>query len=123
MTTTTTTTPTHSTLSLSGTSTATAFARRDKDKTRRELRFLAALRRTLGVYLPEVLQGCPVESTGRAAQWRTVRVRPEIIAAIEALQERYTAQHSGKREVSTSEVLAAALIEALPLLTDRDFKS
>lgn len=117
------TTPTHPTLSLSDISTATAFARRNTDKTRRELRFLGNLRRTLAVYLPELIQGCSAEATRRAAQWRTIRVRPEIIAAIEALRERYTAQHSGKREVSTSEVLAAALIEALPQLTDRDFKS
>lgn len=116
------TTPTRPKLSLSGISTATAFARRDKDKTRRELRFLGTLRRTISVYLPELLQGCPVESAGRAAQWRTVRVRPEIIAAVEALQERYAAQHSGNREVSASEVLAAALGEALPILTSREFK-
>lgn len=114
-------TPTRPTLSLSG-STTTAFARCHKDKTRRELRFLGNLRRTISVYLPELLQGCPVESTGRAAQWRTVRVRPEIIAAIEALQERFTAQHDGKREVSTSEALAAALSEALPILTSREFR-
>ncbi|WP_135448794.1 hypothetical protein [Tabrizicola caldifontis] len=113
---------TRQTLSLSNIKTATAFARRDKDKTRRELQFMGTLRRTLAVYLPELLRGCPVESTGRAAQWRTVRVRPEIIAAIEALQERYAAQHDGKREVSTSEVLAAALIEALPILTSRGFR-
>ena len=119
---TTTTTPTHSTLSLSGTSTATAFARRDKDKTRRELRFFGNLRRTLGVHLPEVLQGYSPEATGRAAQWRTVRVRPEIITAIEALQERYSAQQKGKREVSISEVLAAVLNEALPILTGREFR-
>lgn len=110
------------TLSLSGINTSNAFARSNKDKTRRELRFFGTLRRTLGVYLPELLQGCPLESTGRAAKWRTVRVRPEIIAAIEALQERFTAQHNGKREVSTSEVLAAALSEALPILTSREFR-
>jgi hypothetical protein len=115
------TTPTRPTLSLSG-STTTAFARCDKDKTRRELRFLGTLRRTLSVYLPEVLQGCSPESSGRAIRWRTVRVRPEIIAAIEALQERYAAQHDGKQEVSTSEVLAAALNEALPILTSRGFR-
>lgn len=81
----TTASPTHSTLSFSSTNT-TAFARHDKDKTRRELLFLGNLRRTISVCLPELHRGCPVESTGRGAQWRTVRVRPEIIAAIEALQ-------------------------------------
>jgi hypothetical protein len=116
----TTITPTHSTLSLSSLST-TAFARHGKDKSRRELRFFGSLRRNLAAYLPELLLGCTPEATGRAAEWRTVRVRPEIIAAIEALQERYTALHMGKREVSISEVLAAALNEALPILTSREF--
>jgi hypothetical protein len=115
------TTQHHPTPFLSGNIT-TAFARRGKDKTRRELHFLGTLRRTLAVYLPELLQGCPPESARRVAKWRTVRVRPEIIAAIEGLQKRYTAQHSGKREVSTSEVLAAALSDALPILTSREFK-
>ncbi len=109
-------------VSLSGITTTTAFARHCKDKTRRELRFLGNLQRTLAVFLPELLQGGPVESTGRAPQWRTVRVRPEIISAIQALQDRFTAQHNGKREVSTSEVLAAALSEALPNLTKREFQ-
>jgi len=117
-----TTRPTRPTLSLSGINTTTAFARRDTDKTRRDLRFLGNLRRTLAVYLPELLQGGPAEAPVKSAQWRTVRVRPEIIAAIEALQERFTAQHNGKREVTTSEVLAAALSEALPILTSRDFR-
>lgn len=116
------TTPTRPTLSFVGISTGTAFARRDKDKTRRELRHLGTLRRALAVYLPELLQGCSPEATGRAAQWRTVRVRPEIIAAIEGLQERYSAQHSGKQEVSISEVLAAVLNEALPILTSQEFR-
>ncbi|MES2550629.1 MAG: hypothetical protein V4630_13175, partial [Pseudomonadota bacterium] len=97
------TTPTRPTPSLSGNITS-AFARRGKDKTRRELRFLGTLRRTLAVYLPELLQGCAPEAAKRAVQWRTVRVRPEIIATIEGLQKRYTAQHSGKQEVSASEV-------------------
>ena len=116
------TTPTRPTISFSGSATTTSFARRDADKTRRDLRFLRTLRSTLVDYLPELLQGCPPDSTRKADQWRTVRVRPEVIAAIEGLQERYTAQHSGNREVSTSEVLAAALIEALPILTSREFK-
>lgn len=116
------TSTTRPTLTLYGVSTATAFARTGQDKTRRDLRFFGNLRRTLAVYLPELLQGGPAEAPVKSAQWRTVRVRPEIIAAIEALQERFTTQHNGKRGVTTSEVLAAALSEALPILTSREFK-
>lgn len=102
--------------------TATAFGRWDKNKNRRQLRFLGSLRLTIAAHLPELRQGCPVEATGRAAGWRTIRVRPEIMAAIEALQQRYVAQHNGKLEVSVSEALAAALNEALPIMTSREFR-
>jgi hypothetical protein len=121
MTSTNNTTPARSTVYLPNT-TATAYGRWDKDKNRRQLRFLGNLRRTLSVYLPELQQGCPVDATGRAAGWRTIRVRPEIMAAIEALQTRYTSQRNGKLEVPTSEVLAAALSEALPIITSKEFR-
>ena len=100
--------------------TTMTFARKATDQTRRELRFFDTLRGTIAGYLPEAARGF-TEVTPKVAGWRTVRMRPEVIAAVETLRARYIARHQG-REMTTSEVIAAALIEALPGMTRGEFR-
>lgn len=46
------------------------------------------------------------------ATWRSVRIRNEIAVALTLIQERWTARQG--RDFSQSEVLSAAVLEALP---------
>jgi hypothetical protein len=96
------------------------FARKATDQTRRDLRFIRDLQRTVAVHLHEITRAAPDVAPPKAAQWRTLRVRPEIIAVIEGLQQRYAATTG--RDLTTSEIIAAALAEALPIMTSREFR-
>ncbi|MFN3723674.1 MAG: hypothetical protein ACK4VZ_11560 [Paracoccaceae bacterium] len=98
---------------------STAFARHADDKSHRGLRFLKSLERSHMVYLHD-FPVVPVARPGRSIVWRTHRLRPQITAAIDALQERYAAQNGV--DLTTSEIIAALLIEALPIVTARDFR-
>jgi hypothetical protein len=101
--------------------TTTPCANSKKDKRPRGLSFLYSLKRVLAVYLPEAPRQSPLEDTEECPDWCTIRVQPEIMMAIIALQERYADQYANA-ELSDSEVLSAALNEALPILTKREFK-
>ena len=74
-------------------------------------------------YLPELTSqqppGHPRKHTARENLWRTIKVRPEIIAVLDALAERY-AQATGKK-ITNSEIIAAALNLSLPVLATRLF--
>lgn len=91
------------------------YARKATDKTARELRFLRTFKRTLATHLPETSNPLyPV-----APNFRTYRLRPEIVAMIDALRDRYAARKGGLM-LTHSEVLAAALSEALPIITAKE---
>jgi hypothetical protein len=100
---------------------STTFARKAKDKTTRPLRFLDTLRRTATAHLSEGLPPLPTV-TDRAVEWRTVRLRPEVIATVTALQARYARMNTARPDVSVSEVIALALSYALPRLVAEEFK-
>ena len=85
------------------------------DRGRRRLRFVPALARTIAVHLPETVQALP----SRSPRWLTFRLRPEIAAAVEALQARYAGNHEGGPELTASETLAAVLTEGLPIIASR----
>jgi hypothetical protein len=79
----------------------------------REVRFLRPFKATLAAYLPETSSPLfPMPS-----RWHTYRLRPEAAQAIEAMQVRYQETHGGTVKLTPSEVIAAALIEALPIMT------
>lgn len=83
--------------------------------TRRRL-FLPDLRYTLRAFLPDARLPSDFDTT----RWLTVRVRPEITAAVAALQARYKA-HRGVT-LTFSEVAAAALVAGIPkLVLNGDF--
>ena len=93
-----------------------SFARRTTSRKPRKLHFLPALGDARHAHLPD-RDELP---THYQARWKTVRLRPEIDATIAALQVRYRGNLGV--DLSVSEVLAAALIAALPSLTLRHFK-
>lgn len=95
----------------------TTYARKGGDKTRRDVRFLRHLQRTLAVHLPETTS-THIERPARGPRWKTFRLRPEIADVIEALQDRFAASRSVT--LTPSEVIAAALAEALPIITARE---
>ena len=95
----------------------TTYARKSGDKTRRDVRFLRSLQRTLAVHLPEITSA-PIERPVRGPRWKTFRLRPEIADVIEALQARFAANRS--LTLTPSEVIAAVLTEALPIITAKE---
>jgi hypothetical protein len=98
-----------------------AFGRNEHDQTARPLRFIASLRGAVQVHLPEAAHaalGGPIKSS----QWRTVRVRPELMVALAALQARYAKGNPRSPDLSISEAMAAALASAMPALTRGEFR-
>ena len=95
----------------------TTYARKSGDKTRRDVRFLRDLQRTLSVHLPETASAT-IDRPARGPRWKTFRLRPEIADVIEALQDRFAANRSVT--LTPSEVIAAALTEALPIITPKE---
>jgi hypothetical protein len=95
----------------------TIYARNGNDKTRRDVRFLRSLQRTTSAHLPETASAT-IERPARGLRWKTFRLRPEIADVIEALQDRFAASRSVV--LTPSEVIAAALTEALPIITARE---
>lgn len=92
------------------------FARRKGTGTERQLNFLSDLTEAHERFLPEVpLVGAPVEGALKASGWRTVRLRPEVLAVLEGLQAR-AERHSGDG-LTMSEVLAAVIAKGLPEVT------
>jgi hypothetical protein len=95
----------------------TNYARKSGDKTRREVRFLRGLQRTALVHLSEITSA-NIDSPARGPRWKTFRLRPEIADVIEALQDRFAANRSVT--LTPSEVIAAVLAEALPIITAKE---
>jgi hypothetical protein len=95
----------------------TTYARNSGDKTCRDVRFLRDLKRTTSAHLPETASAI-IERPARGSRWKTFRLRPEIADVIEALQDRFAASRSVA--LTPSEVIAAALTEALPIITARE---
>ncbi|AZB56684.1 hypothetical protein EBL89_15775 [Cereibacter sphaeroides] len=93
------------------------FARRKGTGTERHLhRSLADLTDAHERFLPEVpLVGSPVEGALKSTDWRTVRLRPEVLAVLAGLQARATCQ--GEDGLTVSEVLAAVIAKGLPEVT------
>ena len=95
------------------------FARRTTSRKPRRLLFLPELEPLLDAHLTEhSTAGLPGLSDTR---WKTVRLRPEVDTIVAALTARYRATFGV--DLSVSEVLAAALILALPVMTSRQFSS
>lgn len=90
--------------------------------TRRPLLFVPHLRTMLDALSPPSdTDPAPVDFTvyghPRAQEWRTVRVRPEIMAGIELISDHVrTSGASNGRQLSVSEALAVALTVALPVV-------
>ena len=95
----------------------TTYARKIGDKTRRDVRFLRSLKHTASVHLPET-QAVPLDRPFRGSRWKTFRLRPEIADVIEALQDRFATSRS--INLTPSEVIAAALTQALPIITAKE---
>lgn len=94
---------------------STLYARKTTDKSPRNLRFMRTFKTTCAVYLPETVK--PAATAAPAPNtFRTYRMRPDIVAALDALRDRYAERHGGVM-LTYSEVLAAALSEALPIVT------
>lgn len=80
----------------------------------RSTRFLGQLERVHARLLPEqptLREGAPV---GPARDWRTTRIRPEVMIVIEGLRTRHK-RNTGV-DLTPSEVIAAVMIEGLPAL-------
>ena len=80
------------------------------------LMFISDLRRLTRQHLPEAI---PMAALREPDQWGTTRLRSEVVVALEALIDRHE-QSTGKRPTK-SEVVAAALVLSMPVLTDRVF--
>lgn len=96
------------------------FARKTEDGTRRDASFLKTLSKVSSEHLPE-LQKPPFGAPPRPANWKTFRLRPEIADIITTLQARYAANSRAGVMLTPSEIIAAALVEAMPRLTAHQF--
>lgn len=94
-----------------------SFARRATSRKPRKLHFMTALVELRRAYLPERSE----KFTAPDARWKTVRLRPEIDAIITALQDRFRSNLGV--DLTVSEVIAAALVIALPGLSARQFRA
>jgi hypothetical protein len=76
-----------------------------------------------GLYLPELYQvqlvGTYPTSPPRENQWRTLKLRPEVIAVLDVLAQRHEAARG--HTITKSEIIAAALKLALPQMVTRMF--
>jgi hypothetical protein len=74
-------------------------------------------------YLPETTRqhqpGQPVRCTPKENLWRTIKARPEIIEVLDALAARH--EQATGQTITNSEIIAAALNLALPVLATRMF--
>lgn len=97
------------------------YARKSRDQTHRPLKFVGALEGALEIYLPETRGGAP-KLPSKSHLWRTVRLRPEVMAGLEALKARYAANNPAKPDITVSEVMAASLATALQKLVAGEFR-
>jgi hypothetical protein len=92
------------------------YARRKTTGKERTLRFISALAIAQRHHMPECTTVSPVITASKARSWRTIRLRPEVLAVLEGLITR-SRKHLGEGELSISEVLAALIIAGLPQVT------
>lgn len=76
--------------------------------------YLGHLRDQMKAHLPETLTAFR-DQQAKHDPWVTLRVRPEVVVTVAALAQRFR-DRTG-RDITKSEVLAAALSEFLPDLT------
>jgi hypothetical protein len=88
------------------------FVRRKGDEPQREFRFLRQLERIATSYLPK-------KTLGRNHKSQPVRLRPELLDVIDALRDQYEVNE--KVRLTSAEVIAAALEEAVPRMTAKKF--
>ena len=93
------------------------YVRKNGDKPRRQFRFLTTLTRVVSDFLPR--SALITKRPPKGSLSKVVRLRPEVADVLEVLIERYEA-NNGVR-LTTAEVIAAALVEAVPRLTAKEF--
>ncbi|WP_234853384.1 hypothetical protein [Paracoccus everestensis] len=79
-----------------------------------DLMFISDLRQLTTRHLPET-----VGATRESDQWSMARLRPEVANVIDALAQRHV-EGTG-RQITKSEIMAAALNLSLPVLAARMF--
>lgn len=89
------------------------FARRKITSQERTLLFVPALAAAQRRHLPESTHTAAPLLPSKARDWRTVRMRPEVMAVIDALLAR-SRKRLGNGELTISEALAALIIAGLP---------
>ena len=88
------------------------FVRRKGDEPQRTFRFLKRLEKEAKELLPK-------KTFGRNHKTQPVRLRPEILDVIDALRDQYEVNKNVR--LTSAEVIAAALGEAMLGLTGKDF--
>ncbi len=89
------------------------FARRKITGQERILLFVPALATAQRRHLPESVTSAAPMLPSKAREWRTVRIRPEVMAVLDALLAR-SRKRLGNGELTISEALAALIIAGLP---------
>ena len=92
------------------------FARRKITGQERSLSFIAQLAAAYRKHFPECLPLVSPITTAKARDWRTVRIRPEVMAVLDGLLARSRKQ-LGDGELTISEVMAALIIAGLLQVT------
>lgn len=88
------------------------FARKSRTGQERPVRFVNDLPHLHDIHLPECPSIGNSFAIGPSKDWRTVRLRPEIIAVVEGLQARTGRNCSDV--LTICEVLSALIIAGLP---------
>lgn len=88
------------------------YVRRKGDEPQRLFRFLPQLEKIAKAYLPK-------KALGRNRKPLPVRLRPELLDVIDALRDQYEVNE--KVRLTSAEVIAAALEEAVPRMTAKKF--
>jgi len=94
------------------------FARRTNTGQERSLRFIHELATAQRQHLPECLSLSPVITASKARSWRTIMLRPEVLAVLDGLMER-SRKRLGDGALSLSEIMAALIIAGLPEVTSK----
>lgn len=93
----------------------TTFARRKNSRQERPVLFVPSLAAAQREHLPEAAPTHAALSAPKARDWRTVRLRPEVTAVLDALLAR--SRQSRGEELTASEVFAALILAGLPKVT------
>jgi hypothetical protein len=93
------------------------FSRDKVTKLRRDTPFIKQLTSTTEYYMPEG-KALPA-AEGRARDWRTTRLRPQVVHTAELLVARYAANNPGKG-ITVTEAIAAVMQKGLAALVRED---